>query len=137
MNYSSGVATFCLDVMVQQEDLTSARKRIKMDRETWKTLEERLQATKKLTAINLFKIGNVRVRKTVFQAWKQNVEAAAREDQQRYKKKRQEHNAMVTAAKEILATSVDPNNPKTIKHIKILVGVNSINGYYIFITVVH
>ena len=62
----------------------------------------------------------MRVGKTVFQARKQNVEAAAREDRQRYEKKRQEHKAMVTAAEELLATGVDPNNPKTIKHLKIL-----------------
>ena len=119
LNYSSGVAAFFLDVMVQQEDLMSACERIKMDRETGKTLEEQLQAMKKLTAGNLFKTGNVRVGKTVFQARKQNAEAA-RVDRQKYEKKRQEQEAMVIAAEELLATGVDPNNPKTIKNTKIL-----------------
>ena len=120
VNYSSAVAAFCLDVMVQQKDLMSARERIKMDRETGKTLEEQLQSMKKLTAGNLFKTGNVHVGKTVFQARKQNVEAAARVHRQKYEKKRQEHEAMVIAAEELLATGVDPNNPKTIKETKIL-----------------
>ena len=38
-NFSSGMATFCIDEIVQNQDLMSARERIKSDREKGKILE--------------------------------------------------------------------------------------------------
>ena len=50
VNFSTGTAAWCLDNIVQQNDLHAARKRIKKNQYVGKSLKEKLQEMKKITA---------------------------------------------------------------------------------------
>ena len=71
-NYSTGVAAWCLDNIVQQHDLHAARGRIKKNREVGKSLKEKLVESKGITAGRLFKAGSCRIGKTIFDIQKEN-----------------------------------------------------------------
>ena len=67
LNYSHGIAAFCLDRIVQNHDLMEARERIKNERKEGKSIEEMLKEQKgAFSAGKAFSVGLLRIGKTVF-----------------------------------------------------------------------
>ena len=70
-NFNSGVAAWCLDTIVKDHDVNTARGRIWMDREDGKTLKEKLVESKQITAGRLFKADSCRIGQIIFDIHKQ------------------------------------------------------------------
>ena len=72
-NFTTGVAAWCLDTIVKDQDLYAARGRIKKNREEGKLLKEKLIESKKITVGCLFKADSCRIGKTIFDLHKDFV----------------------------------------------------------------
>ena len=94
-NFSSGIASWCLDMIVQDHDINAARGRIKQNMETGKSLKDKLNESKKITAGRLFKAGSCRIGQTIFDIHKE-----------RRTKQKQDNIAAQTKAKNIYLLSI-------------------------------
>ena len=121
VNMVGGTAAWCLKTLVRQDDLMTARERIKADRGQGTTYEEELRAMKRITGGKLFKVGQVRIGKTIFQIHKDNDQEKKCIAQVKSAKENMDYAACVAAATDLIASGVNPDNPRTIKQLKILI----------------
>ena len=66
LNYNNPNSAFCIDAIVQHEDLMSARERIKKEKDNGASVRDKILASKKVTAGHLVKAGTHRIGMTVF-----------------------------------------------------------------------
>ena len=79
LNFDTGTSAFCLDAIVKQQQLQTARERIKSEKATGDTMATRLQSAKRVTAGICFNSGTAKFGKDVFQICKDNEEKKANE----------------------------------------------------------
>ena len=106
LNFSSTTTAFCVDALVQTEDLMKSRERIKDEQAKGKELREQLQSVKKLTAGKLFKAGTTRLGSTLLQVHEENLLKQGIKDAERLKKEAEKYEEMVIKAKEIMDRNV-------------------------------
>ena len=80
-NLQSGMSTYCLDAIVQNQDLMDARERIRRNREEGESVSDKLKAIKKMTAARMFLLGKTSlgedIRDVVQANYDKHVQAAA------------------------------------------------------------
>ena len=80
-NLQSGMSAFCLDAIVQNQDLMDARERIRRNREEGESVSDKLKAIKKMTAAKMFLLGKTRlgedIRDSVQANYDKHIQAAA------------------------------------------------------------
>ena len=115
LNYSQATASFCIDALVQNEDLMKSRERIKEEQSKGKEVRENLEAVKKLTAGKLFKAGTTRLGATVLEMHEKNLmlEASKRKEKDMVQKRKQ--NALRVEAQKI----IDDNKPFDFTKLKV------------------
>ena len=75
-NLSNGMAAWCVDAIVQNQDLMEARGRIKKNQENGKSKSQKLMEIKKMTAAAAFLTGTTRLGEGVFQRVKRGIDEA-------------------------------------------------------------
>ena len=80
-NLKSGMSAYCLDAIVQNQDLMDARERIRRNREEGESVSDKLKAIKKMTAARMFLLGKTSlgedIRDVVQSNYDKHVQAAA------------------------------------------------------------
>lgn len=76
-----------------------------------------------ITDGKLFKVGQVRIGKTIFKIHKENDQEKKCIAQVKSAKENMDYAACVAAASYLIASSMNPDNPKTIKQLKILIAL--------------
>jgi len=106
LNFSSGQAAFCLTNIVQQKDLFKARENIKKEKDCGKTVREKLEESKRITAGILFKSGSSRLGKTVYDICQKQVDERVKmekdkvlEMERKYNKERNEATILLSTGK--------------------------------------
>ena len=106
LNYSSSTSAFCVDALLQNEDLMKSRERIKMESSKGKDVREQLKKVKKLTAGKLFKIGTTRLGKTLLDIHHENTEKETMKQRDKLLKEKAKYDESVMKAKEILDQNI-------------------------------
>ena len=106
LNYSSSTSAFCVDALVQNEDLMKSRERIKEEKSKGKDVREQLKLVKKLTAGNLFKVGTTRLGKTLLDIHHENSRKESIKEREKLIKEKAKYDESVMKAKEILDRNV-------------------------------
>ena len=86
VNLGKETAAWCLDNIVMNKDLLSARKRIRSWQQESKLLKEKIQESKRITAGHLFKAGSYRIGKTIPDIQKENAAKKQQEHNDKFKK---------------------------------------------------
>ena len=60
-NLQSGMAAYCLDAIVQNQDLMNARERIRSNRDEGESVSEKLKSIKKMKAARMFLLGKTKL----------------------------------------------------------------------------
>jgi len=107
LNFVTGTSAFCLDAIVKQQQLQSARERIKSEKNTGDTMVTRLRSAKRVTAGICFNSGTSRLGKDVFQICKDNEEKKANEMREKQKDEEREYLRLDKMAQEILSSGKD------------------------------
>ena len=111
LNFEYGNAAHCLDSIVQHDQLHKARQRIKKEQENGKSLLEKINVSKRVTAGILVKAGSHRLGQTVFQVVKERAQAKADEIRRKITKAKDTHNSDIKKADAVLsAKPPDANN---------------------------
>ena len=75
------MSAYCLDAIVQNQDLMDARKRIRRNREEGESVSDKLKVIKKMTAARMFLLGKTSlgedIRDSVHANYDKHVQAAA------------------------------------------------------------
>ena len=120
MNYSHGVASFCLDKIVQHGDLMDARARITRERRDGKTVLERIEEQKGVfSAGKAFDCGLMRIGKTVFNRVTKNMGDVRQNAADKIQKERLALVALIAKANEIRSLGKSPDK-LTVAQIKVL-----------------
>ena len=77
LNYNTGNAAFCIDALLQHDQLMTARQRIKKEQENGKSVQDKIAASKRVTAGMLVKSGSHRLGQTVFDVVKERTQQKA------------------------------------------------------------
>ena len=88
LNFKTGVSKFCLETLVSNKQLQRAQESVSKQVEKGKTIEERLNSLKKITAGQLFKAGSNQIGRTIFEIKK--------ETKPKLQQRRSKPNAMLT-----------------------------------------
>ena len=80
-NLQSGMAAYCLDAIVQNQDLMNARERIRRNRDEGESVSDKLKAIKKMTAARMFLLGKTKlgedIRDSVQANYNKHIQTAA------------------------------------------------------------
>lgn len=87
LNYGEGTSKFCLDLLVQNDQLIQARKDMLKNKDEGQTLKQKLEGCKKMTSAGIFLAGIVKLGGDVFDRVKENIQ----------KKRKEENNKVVKA----------------------------------------
>ena len=112
LNYRSSTSAFCVDALVQNEDLMRSRERIKEEKGKGKDVREQLKSVKKLTAGKLFKIGTTRLGKTLLDIHHENIINESIRERERLIKEKNKYDESVMKPKQILDKNVPFDNLK-------------------------
>ena len=93
----------------------TARERIKGDRDAGKSYKDELKEMKHITGGKLFKVGQVRIGKSIFQVHQENHKREQEDARKKRTKENQEYSACVAAASDLLASGVNPETKITLK----------------------
>ena len=107
LNFDTGTSAFCLDAILKQQQLQTARERIKSEKDTGDTMATRLRSAKRVTAGICFNSGTARLGIDVFQICKDNEEKKANEMREKQKDEEREYLRLDKMAKEILSSGKD------------------------------
>ena len=110
LDFGQGTAAWCLDSIVMNKDLMSARERIRKQQKVGKTLKEKIVESKKITAGYLFKAGSCRIGKTIFDIQKENMAKKRQNDKDKANKAGAAHIKMMQDYEAALALKLDPKN---------------------------
>ena len=105
LNFSSGMSGFCLQSILSQEMLQNARSRINENIDKGKILKDHIQKSKSLSAGIIFKAGELRLGKTVFDIHKDNLREKKKKMNEKMKKNEKLYNENVAKAKEVFETN--------------------------------
>ena len=120
LNYRGGTAAFCLDRIVQHNDLMESRERIKREYKDGKSIEKMIDEQKgAFSAGKAFSVGLVRIGKTVFDRVTKHTEEMKKAEQKRNEAARLVMADMVKKANEVKALGKEAN-ALTIAQIKVL-----------------
>ena len=98
LNYSSSTSAFCVDLLVQNEDLMKSRERIKEGKNKGQDVSEQLKLVKKLTTGKLFKIGTTILGKTLLDIHHENIfKESIRKREKLIKEKKKYDEAVIKA----------------------------------------
>ena len=101
LNFSSGMSGFCLQSILSQEMLQNARSKLNETVEKGKILKDHIKKSKSLSAGIIFKAGEVRLGKTVFDVHKQNLKEKKIKLNQKIKKDEKMYHENVAKARAI------------------------------------
>ena len=96
-----------MDAILKQQQLQTARERIKSEKDTGDTMATRLRSAKRVTAGICFNSGTARLGKDVFQICKDNEEKKANEMREKQKDEEREYLRLDKIAKGILLSGKD------------------------------
>ena len=105
LNFSSGMSGFCLQSILSQEMLQNARSRINENIDKGKILMDHIKKSKALSAGIIFKAGELRLGKTVFDLHKENLREKKRKMNEKMKKDELLYNKNVAKAKAVFETN--------------------------------
>ena len=106
LNYASSTSAFCVDALVQNEDLMKSRERIRDEKNKGKDVHEQLKSVKKLTAGKLFKVGTTRLGKSLLDIHRENSKKEFHKERDRLIKEKAKYDESVIKAREILDKDV-------------------------------
>ena len=106
LNYASSTSAFCVDALVQNEDLMKSRERIRDEKNKGKDVREQLKSVKKLTAGKLFKVGTTRLGKSLLDIHRENSKKEFHKERDRLVKEEAKYDESVIKAREILDKDV-------------------------------
>ena len=107
VNFSSGIAAFTLDKLVQHQDLMVARERIKTNHEEGMSYKEKLKKMKTITAGQIFKAKGYRIGKDINAIYIENSKTATEELQVIVRKKKAENEVLQNEASAVLALNLE------------------------------
>ena len=105
LNFSSGMSGFCLQLILSQEMLQNARSRINENIDKGKILKDHIKKSKALSAGIIFKAGELRLGKTVFDIHKENLREKKRKMNEKIKKDEKLYHENVAKAKAVFETN--------------------------------
>jgi len=101
LNYSCSTSAFCVDALVQNEDLMKSRERIKEEKGNGKDVCEQLKLVKKLTAGKLFKVGTTRLGKTLLDIHNENSKQESIKEREKVMKEKAKYDESIIKALQI------------------------------------
>ena len=116
LNYNTGNAAFCIDSLLQHDQLMTARQRIKKEQENGKSVREKIAASKRVTAGMLVKSGSHRLGQTVFDVVKERTQQKADALRTKIKKANDTHDADIRKRNAVLLAK--PEQPDRSPHVK-------------------
>ena len=108
-NFTSDVAAWCFDTIVNDHDLNTARRPIKKNRDEGKSLKEKLIESKKNTGDSLFKAGSCQFGKTIFDLHKNRATKTRQDEIDTATKSKETYLAAKLAISSVVAVQPDPN----------------------------
>ena len=105
LNFSSGMSGFCLQSILSQQMLQNARSKLNETIDKGKILKDHIKKTKALSAGIIFKAGEVRLGKTVFDVHKHNLKEKKKKLNEKTKKDEKIYLENVAKAKAIFETN--------------------------------
>ena len=120
LNYSTGTSAFCLDSLVQHSELMKSRERVKNERDNGKTVKEKIQAAKRVTAGVLFKASSCRIGKDVFEVQRDHAQERLTIEMAKLNKVKQNYLLLKDKAAAVLALGKTPDKWSA-KELKIVV----------------
>ena len=106
LNYSRSTSAFCVDALLQNEDLMKSRERIKKESKKGKCLREQIKDVKRLTAGKLFKMGTTRLGKSLLDVHKENVANEYMKQKDKLLKEKIKYDESMAKGKEILDKNI-------------------------------
>ena len=110
---------FCVDALVQNEDLMKSRERIKEEQTKLKNVREQLKSVKRLPVGNFFKAGATRLGKTLLEVHEGNLLKHTLEEKEKLFKQKETMNEAIIEAKKVMERNV-PFDKLTVKDMKLL-----------------
>ena len=89
LNFGNGVSKYCLESLVSSQQLQTARENVKKQVQEGKSLQERLESLKKISAGKIFKAGTNQIGQTIFDLKRDN-DAKAKSEAEKAKRDRKE-----------------------------------------------
>ena len=102
LNFSSGMSGFCLQSILSEEMLQNARSRINESIDKGKILKDHIKKSKSLSAGIIFKAGQLRLGKTVFDIHKENLREKKRKMNAKIRNCEKTYTANVALAEAVL-----------------------------------